>query len=175
MTENQKKQSALASLRKKIAAGSTNHVVDDSEGPMEECAHFYFVGQWKGADTVFDAVLSTLRLEHESELHEAATRQVLNKYPAFQRVLDGKDLDEKETQAILNYFEEVVDEMEDDDEIKVKEFVEVDEENEIGVGLDAALHVEAITPEVLRKFVEDYNAGKLVLDPSMYSFQRAEE
>jgi hypothetical protein len=41
--------------------------------------------------------------------------------------------------------------------------------------LDISLNVEEITQEVIEKFISDFNAGTLELDPTLYSFTSEEE
>jgi hypothetical protein len=49
------------------------------------------------------------------------------------------------------------------------------EDEEYGIGLDVALNVEEIDNEVITKFVNDFNAGTLNLDKTLYSFTSEEE
>jgi len=67
--------------------------------------------------------------------------------------------------------EELIQEMEDEETIKVSEFVETDFEFDFGIGIDAALNVEEITVEVIEKFITDFNNGTLNLDKTLYSFK----
>jgi hypothetical protein len=71
--------------------------------------------------------------------------------------------------------EEIIEELEEEEVIQVAEFVEIDEEFEYGIGLDIALNVEEIDGEVITKFVNEFNAGTLKLDPTLYSFTNEEE
>ena len=59
---------------------------------------------------------------------------------------------------------ELIEEIEENEEIKVAENVEVDEDFEYGVGLDVCLNVEEIDDEVVEKFIEDFLGNKLDLD-----------
>ena len=43
--------------------------------------------------------------------------------------------------------------------------------HEFGIGVDAGLNIEKVTPEIMQRFVADFNADNLKLDESLYSFQ----
>jgi hypothetical protein len=66
-------------------------------------------------------------------------------------------------------------ELEEDESVKVKEHIEIDEKAEFGISLDVGLHVEKITPHVIEKFIKEYNADTLQLDETSYSFQTEDE
>ena len=66
---------------------------------------------------------------------------------------------------------EIIEEIEESEEIKVSEYIEIDEHFEYGIGLEAALYVEALEDEVIEKFINDFNTNQLTLDPSLYSFR----
>ena len=65
--------------------------------------------------------------------------------------------------------------MEDEETIKVSEFVEIELDFEYGIGLDIALNVEEITVEVIEDFIKNFNAGTVKLDKTMYSFKHGFE
>ena len=66
---------------------------------------------------------------------------------------------------------EVIAELEDDEAVKVKEHVDVDDGGDGDVGIDAGLHVPAITPAVIEKFIADFTTNSLKLDDTLYAFQ----
>jgi hypothetical protein len=70
---------------------------------------------------------------------------------------------------------EIIEEIEESEEIKVSEYIEIDEHFEYGIGLEAALYVEALEDEVIEKFINDFNTNQLTLDPSLYSFRSDDE
>ena len=47
-------------------------VYDEEEENTTEYAHFYFLGMFEGKEVIYDAVIYTLRLHHNSELYEIA-------------------------------------------------------------------------------------------------------
>ena len=70
---------------------------------------------------------------------------------------------------------EVIMELEEEDQVKVKEHVEIDPHIEFGIGLDAGLNVEKISAKVIEKFIKDFNEDTLSLDKTLYSFQLEDE
>ena len=70
---------------------------------------------------------------------------------------------------------EVIMELEEDEAVKVQEHVEIDSNSEFGVSLDVGLHREKITPQVIERFIKDYNEDSLALDKTFYSFQTQDE
>jgi hypothetical protein len=70
---------------------------------------------------------------------------------------------------------EIIDEIEENDDIKVSEYVEIDEDFDFGISLEAGLYVEALEEEVIEKFISDFNANSLKLDSSLYSFKSEED
>jgi hypothetical protein len=69
------------------------------------------------------------------------------------------------------FIAEIIDEMEENEEIKLSEHIEIDEEFEYGIGIDVCLNVDEITEEVVIKFVDDFLTGSIRLDPTLYSFK----
>jgi hypothetical protein len=81
------------------------------------------------------------------------------------------ELDEEVEMIIL----EIIEELEENEEIKVAEFIELDENFEFGISLEAALMVPSLEEDIIHTFIHDFNSGKLSLDPSLYSFNSEEE
>ena len=144
-------------------------------------SNFYFIGKHEGKEVIYDAAIYTLRLQHSSEIHELAEQKVSEKYPDFKSI--SYDEDENGDIAPLSdldeeiglYLTEVMDELEEEEAVKVQEHVDVDENSDFGIGLDVGLHVDAITPKVIEKFIKEYNDGSLKLDKTYYSFQFEDE
>jgi hypothetical protein len=155
--------------------------VASDENNNDEYAHFYFIGKYEGRDVVYDAVLYTLRLDHRSELYEVAEHRAAKHFPQFKKITYKEDengnlqpLDELEEEIGL-YMAEVILELEEEDQVKVKEHVEIDPNIDFGIGLDAGLNVEKITPGLIEKFIKDFNEDTLSLDNTLYSFQMEDE
>jgi hypothetical protein len=154
---------------------------DDEDETSDEYAHFYFVGKFEGRDVVYDAVIYTLRLQHESEMYEIAEHRAAKHFPEYKKISYEEDengnletLDPLEEEIGL-FMAEVIMELEEEGTVKVKEHVDLDENAEFGVSLDAGLHVEKITPKIIERFIKDFNEDTLVLDDTYYSFMTEDE
>jgi len=107
-------------------------IYDSEDELSEEYAHFYFIGVQDGKEVLFDAVFYTLRMQHESELFEIAEQAAAQNFPGYRKINieedekgNGKAQDELEEEIGL-YMAEVMMELEEEGEIKVKEHVDLD-------------------------------------------------
>lgn len=167
--------------RARMAALGRTYVLDEEDEASDEYAHFYFVGKFEGRDVVYDAVIYTLRLQHESELYEIAEHRAAKHFPEYKKITYDEDengnletLDPLEEEIGL-FMAEVIMELEEDETVKVKEHVDMDENAEFGVSLDVGLHVERITDKIIEKFIRDFNEDTLKLDPTLYSYQTEDQ
>jgi len=156
-------------------------IYDSEDELSDEYAHFYFLGVHEGKEALFDTVLYTLRMQHESELFEIAEQKAAQHFPRYKKIQYEEDengnlksLDDLEEEIGL-YMAEVMMELEEEGEVKVKEHVDLDLHHECGIGLDVGLHIDKVTPQIIESFIRDFNADKLVLDPGYYSFQTQTE
>jgi hypothetical protein len=169
--------STIASYRERIKVNGGSYVLDDQDEQTDEYVHFYFVGEYDGAEVVYDAAMYTLRLHHESELYEIAEDRASKRFPKFKKI--SYDEDQKTDSGLPDpladevglYMAEVILELEEEGTVKVQEHVDQDTEAEFGISLDIGLHVEAITPSIITKFVQDFNSDALSLDDTLYSFE----
>lgn len=182
MTNNQGfDQEEIKKLKEEIVASGRNYVVIESEDNNDEFINFYFIGMFEGKEVIYDAALYTLKMQHNSEIFELAQHKVAQKFPQY-KAIDYQE-DENGDIAPLNdldeeiglYLTEVMDELEEEEAVKVKEHVGIDENIDFGIGVDAGLNVEIITPEIIEKFINDFNEDNLHLDETFYSFQFQEE
>jgi hypothetical protein len=172
----------IDNYRQKIRASGWLFVYDDTDEHSDEYAHFYFIGKHEGREVIYDAVLYTLRLQHESELFEIAEHRAARHFPNYKKITYEEDengnletLDDQEEEIGL-FMAEVILELEEEDHVKVKEHVDFDQHVDFGIALDIGLHVEEVNPEVIEQFIADFNSDSLKLDPTLYSFQtKAEE
>lgn len=171
----------IADIKQKMKVDGNHFVWVEEDDHSDEYAHVQFIGTYKGEETVFDAVIYTLRLQHESELFEIAEHRAAKHFPHYKKITYEEDengnlekLDDQEEEIGL-FMAEVILELEEEEAVKVKEHVEVDPNYELGIGLDVGLHVEAITPKVINQFISEYNSGTLKLDETLYSFQTDQE
>lgn len=156
--------------------GQSYVIVEDEDGMNDsgEFAHFQFVGKHDGEEVIYDAVMGTLRLNHSSLVFEEAENRMKKSYPSYVEV-DKRKPNFKANEDMELMLEEIIEELEEEEVIQVAEFVEIDEDFEYGIGLDIALNVEEIDDKVITKFVNEFNAGTLKLDPTLYSFMSEEE
>ncbi|GAB3947824.1 hypothetical protein GCM10028805_20790 [Spirosoma harenae] len=156
------------------------YVEDDDLDTLDEgeCVHIQFPGHYQLEEVIFDTLVYTLRLHHSSLVYEMAVEQVRKTYPEYVPPEDRKlnykispELEEEAETALT----EIIDEIEETETIKVQEHVEVDMQSDYGIALDVCLNVEEITDEIIEKFIHDFNANKLSLDTTLYSFTSEEE
>lgn len=167
----------IAELKAECQQEGQNYVIVEDEDGMNdsgEFAHFQFVGKHDGQEVIYDAVMGTLRLNHSSLVFEEAEIRMKKSYPSYVEV-DKRKPNYKADEDMELMLEEIIEELEEEEVIQVSEFVEIDEDFEYGIGLDIALNVEEIDDEVITKFVNEFNAGILKLDPTLYSFTNEEE
>ncbi len=171
----------ISDFRSKLKSSGNQFLMIEEEEAGDEYAHFQFVGKYQGEETVFDAVLYTLRLHHESELFEIAEHEAAKHFPEYKKITYEEDengnlerLDDLEEEIGL-YIAEVIMELEEEGEVKVKEHIDFDPNIDFGVGLDIGLHIDKVTPQVISKFIADFNSGQLKLDETLYSFQTQKE
>jgi len=171
----------IEKLKEEMKAAGQSYVVIESEDNNDDFMNFYFLGVYEGREAIYDAALYTLKMQHNSEVFELAQHKVAKKFPNYKQIdytedengdiAPLNDLDEE----IGLYLTEVMDELEEEETVKVHEHVDVDPKIDFGIGIDAGLNVEAITHEVIEQFIADYNDASLKLDPTHYSFQFQED
>ena len=169
--------SVISDYSNKMSQSGENYIIAESEDNGEEFVNFYFIGSYEGKKVVYDAVIYTLRLHHNSEIYDLAEQEVKKRFGKVEEIDYTEDengdmrvLDSDEEEVGL-FMAEVMMELEEEEVVKVQEHVEIDDEVDFGVGLDAGLNVDNVTPDVITKFVEEFNGGNLKLDTTMYSFQ----
>lgn len=168
----------IEELKKECEAEQSTFVYFEDEEDMEqsadEYAHFQFVGQHNGAEVIYDGVIYTLRLHHCSMVFEEAEKRATKGYPQYVSQEDrkpGKTYDARLDEEVELLIAEIIDEIEENDEIKVAENIEIDYDFEYGIGLDVCLNVEIIDDEVVENFIEQFKAGKIELDKTLYAFK----
>ncbi len=143
---------------------------EDDLDDSGEFVHFQFVGQKDGQDVIYDTLLFTLHMHYNSLVYEEAESKVMKihkDYVPYDLRTAGYTPDEEAEQLL----EEFIEEIEEEETLKVAEFIETDEEFEFGIGLEVALNVEEITPDIISRFIQDFNGGRLKLDKTLYSFK----
>jgi len=102
---------------------------------------------------------------------ENKVMKIYKDYVPFEDRTDKTKINEDAEQMLM----ELIEEMEEDETIKVSEFVDIDPDFDFGVGIEAALNLDEIDLETIEKFIADFNAGKLKLDKTLYSFKNGFE
>ena len=172
----------IASLKKQCEAENRSfvYILDEDlpSGNEREMVHIQFVGQFEKQEVIYDAIVCTLQLHYSSLLYEAAEREIIQQYPLFvplenrdENYEPNEELDEEVEMLIL----EVIEDLEENEEIKVAEYIEIDPEFDYGVSIEAALYVPALDDDMLSQFVKDFNGNTLSLDPSLYTFNSDDE
>jgi hypothetical protein len=171
----------IEDYRSRMQAKKQNYLIIESEDNSDEYINFNFIGDYEGKPVVFDAVLYTLRLHYHSELYELAEHKAAQRFPNYKNIRyeedengDLKALND-EMEEIGLFMAEVMMDLEEEESVKVQEHLYLDPNLDFGVGLDAALNVDRITPKVIARFVEQFNSDTLKLDETLYSFVEEEE
>jgi hypothetical protein len=169
--------SVIHDYKSRILATGMEYLLDENEENNDEYAHFYFVGVYEGKEVIYDAVMYTLRLQHESELFEIAEHRAARHFPEYKKISYEEDengnlatLDPLEEEIGL-FIAEVIMELEEEEAVKVKEHVDMDPNTDFGVALDIGFNVEKVTSREIKKFIKDFNEDTLELDDTLYSFQ----
>jgi hypothetical protein len=167
----------IEEYRKRMQAMEKNWLSDENDENSDEYVHFYFIGLYEGKEVIYDSVMYTLRLQHESELFEIAEHRAAKHFPEYKKISYEEDengnlenLDPLEEEIGL-YMAEVIMELEEEEAVKVKEHVDMDPHTDFGVALDIGLHLEKITEKDIEKFIADFNEDNIRLDETLYSFQ----
>ncbi|WP_375586232.1 hypothetical protein [Cyclobacterium xiamenense] len=172
---------SIAALEKELKAAGKNFKIVPGEDNSDEFVNFYFVGKFEGKDVIYDAVLYTLRLHYQSELFELAEHEAAKKFPNYHGIRYEEDENgnlkplKEEEEEIGWFITELIMEMEEEGTVKVQEFIDIDTHHDYGIGLDAALNLESIDENVLKKFVTEFNNDTIRLDETFYTFESEEE
>jgi hypothetical protein len=171
----------IKDYRAKMSSLGRTYLLDDDDESSDEYSHFYFIGRFEGREVIYDAVMYTLRLHHESELYEIAEHRAAQHFPQYKKITYDEDengnmkaLDPLEEEIGL-FMAEVIMELEEEETVKVKEHIELDSNSEFGISMDIGLQVEKVTPKIIEKFIKEYNEDSLRLDQTLYSFQTQDQ
>src|SRR6478672_1542137 len=81
----------IEDYRKKISATNQLFMLDHEDENSDEYVHFYFIGLYEGKEVVYDAVMYTLRLQHESEMFEIAEHRAAKHFPEYKKIAYEED------------------------------------------------------------------------------------
>src|SRR5690606_29663232 len=161
----------IEEYRQRMEARGAIYLEDEEDERSDEYCHFFFIGKHEGREVIDDAVMYTLRLEHESEQYEIAEQRAAEQFPDYQRIIeeessgDGEPSEREE--EIGMFMAEVIMELEEEGAVKVREHVDIDPDAEFGVALDIGLHRPRITPQEIEQFIRSFNEGNLRLDEAL--------
>lgn len=181
--ENDNDMDSLKDIKTKLKATGKNflRIEEETEDNSDEYAHFVFIGNHEGREVVFDAVMYTLRLQHESEMFEIAEHRAANHFPQYKKITYQEDeggnleaLGDLE-EEIGMFMAEVIMELEEEGHVKVKEHADIDPYQDYEVGLDIGLNKDLITDAVIDKFIKEFNDDTLQLDETLYTYQTHEQ
>ena len=171
----------LEAVKTKIKDSGQSYIVVDSEDNSDDYMNFLFTGYHEGNEVVFDAALYTLKIQHTSEMYEIAEHEAAKRFPEYRSIAYEEDengdiapLGDLEEEIGL-YMAEVMEELEEEETVKVQEHVDIDASSEDSIGLDIGLNVEKVTPEVIERFIEDFKNDAIELDSTFYTFQMDDE
>lgn len=172
----------IAQLKAECKEENQSFVYVEDEFEMDDAndehAHVQFVGVHNGAEVIYDALIYTLRLHHMALVYDQALEKVQKHIPGYlppdERPLEAEMDPETEEEAEL-LLSEFIEEMEENEEVKVKEHIEVDTEFDFGIGLEVGLNREQIGDREISEFIARFNNGTLELDQQVYSFHTDEE
>jgi hypothetical protein len=171
----------IEELKKELKkSGKSFKIIPDEEN-SDEFVNFFFIGMFEGREVIYDAALYTLRLHHSSEVYELAEHEAAKKFPNFKTIAYEEDEEgnmkplTSEEEEIGWFITEIIMDIEEDESVKVQEFVDLDTHHDYGIGLDAALNIESIDEAVISKFIKEFNDDTLELDETLYSFLSEEE
>jgi hypothetical protein len=164
----------IEQLRKECQEENQNFVLVLDEIELSDSGEYYqfqFVGKHEGKDVIYDAAIFTLELHYNGILLEEAEKRVAAIHKNFIPIEEREDGYVPNPQAD-ELIEEFIMEMEEDEDMKVSEFINVDLDFDYGIGLEVAVNAELITLEDIGRFVDDFNAGTFKLDNNRYSFKQ---
>ncbi|MCH7400226.1 hypothetical protein ACFOUP_07040 [Belliella kenyensis] len=163
------------------ASGKSFKIIEGEEENSDEFVNFLFIGMYEGKEVIYDAALYTLRLHHSSEVYELAEHEAAKKFPNFKGIRYEEDENgnlkplSSEDEEIGWFITEIIMDIEEEEIVKVQEFIDIDTHHDYGIGLDAAIHVEFIDEKVIDRFVKQFNDDTIKLDETFYAFQSEEE
>lgn len=164
------------SIRNYLKENQLEWVYDYAEEQNEDSAFFFFDGYHKGKKVIFDVFLMPLSLHYMAMVEEIADQEVQKLFPEYKGYESTAQLSEEKMEAIWEKKAEIIAEIEAEGDLKVQEFIEVDdsdietEQDDLMVLLTVALNVDEINADVINKFVKAYKNNTLQLDENLYSF-----
>ncbi len=156
----------IARVKAECKAAGKSFLLTDLSAEEKDWANFLFVGEYKGAEVVYDAFIYTLEMEFFSRVYEDAIKEVIKLNPQYAE----SDFELEEGRHV-ELMEDFAQDLCKDEDYQVSEFIETDEDSEYGIAMDICLNQPEINEEVIEKFVKDFTNHSLKMDKSWYSFE----
>lgn len=172
---------SIEALKQELHSTGKSYQIVASEDNSDEFYQFRFIGLYENKEVIYDAALYTLRLHHASEIYELAEHKAAQKFPNFKGIKYEEDENgnlkplTSDEEEIGWFITEIIMDLEEEEAVKVQEFIDLDTNHTYGIGLDAALNIEFIDEKVIEKFVKEFNDDTISLDDTLYAFQSEEE
>jgi hypothetical protein len=159
-------------IREECRKTGLNFIYNPQEEPDEELqnASVYFVGKDGAKEVIYNAFIMTLEYDYHLAVMEEAEEKLINKFPKLEGV-DYEDYSEEQKDLL----DEIIDDIYEEDLVKVQERIDVFEGDGLELEMEVALHVKQITSAEIDKFVKAFNANTIELDDRLYSFEVQEE
>jgi hypothetical protein len=175
------KPEIIQGLKQELSSSGKDFKIIPSEDNSDEFHHFRFIGMYENKEVIYDAALYTLRLHHSSEVYELAEHKAAQKFPNFKGIHYEEDENgnlkplSSDEEEIGWFITEIIMDLEEEEAVKVQEFIDLDTNHDFGIGLDAALNLEYIDEKIIAKFVREFNEDTIKLDETLYAYQSEEE
>ena len=96
----------IEEYRSRINSSGHTFILDDSDEHSDEYVHFYFIGKADGKEVIYDSVMYTLRLQHESEMYEIAEHRAAQHFPEYKKITYDED-ENGNLEALVPLVEEI--------------------------------------------------------------------
>lgn len=170
-----------SSIRNYLIQNQLDWAYDYSEEQNEEAAFFFFAGIHKGKEVIFDVFMMPLALHYMALAEEIADQEVQKLFPEYQGYENADRLPEKKMDEIWEKKAEIMAEIEAEGDLKVQEFIEIDDteieeaKDDLIVMLTVVLNIDEVSKQTIDKFVKEYKNNTFQLDENLYSFSIEDE
>jgi len=164
----------LNKLQSQMTKSGKNYVIIESDDNSDDFKNFLFIGKHEERDVIYDAAIYTLKVQHHSEVYEIAENEASIKFPDYTKFdAEGEEVDHLDDldEEVGLFMAEVMEEIEDEERVKVQEHIDIDLTNDFGIGLDVGLNIVMVDDVVISDFITKFNDNELKLDPTFYAFQ----
>lgn len=154
----------IAQLRAECAKEGKPYIIVEDEEDMSnsgQVAHFQFVGVRHGQEVIYDILMTTLEMEYELELYDAAMESISEELK-MNKITDEKEIEERMDEAMSL--------IEEEEGVKVCEQLTIDDDFDYGIGVEYIIHAPEIDDKLIQKFIKEFSNGSVKLDKTMYSF-----